>query len=614
MRLTWLIILIFLQQLLLAQPGVTILNNNTDIVVDMTKIKKNIYCEILFNNGNSDQYSTVKIPYSNLIKISNITASIEDVHGKVIKKLKNSDIQTCSNTSNGAFFDDNMLKRFTLKHNIYPYILKYSYESTESEFIDIAYWTPCYDLNVPVMSARLKIDAPINYAIKYQNREIIFFHADTTADKVSYCWQTAYCQPIQHEIYSPDELAILPLVKVFPENFKYYKQGSFTNWATFGNWQYEINKDKQQLTLQEINNLKQITSSITDSLTLLKTLYHYLEDNTRYINVSIATGGFVPFPAEYVIANKYGDCKALSNYFQAILTYYGFKSHYTEVYASKKINHTEENFSCPQFNHIILCVPFKKDTIWLDCTSHGPFAYLGTFTQGRKAFIIDQNKSRLVNIPALKKNDVENHREIIFSNFNNVNCNAKVNKTFRGDDFESLLSMHTEVSSTDLDTYIRTSFVENCFEPDSIHLIKKDRDSTSIDLTYSAVSNTIVQKYGNDFVLKPLSIATPKLDKPSLRTNDLQMNYPIYETDCQHYFLKGSTQSIVLPKEQLINSKYGLFKSVWTRISNGLQLKQSLFISSVYLKKKDYAEFYNFIDSVLETEKNNNLIITDANK
>ncbi|HEY6915551.1 MAG TPA: DUF3857 domain-containing protein, partial [Paludibacter sp.] len=406
MRLNWLIILIFFQQLLLAQPAVTVLKNNTDIEVDLNKIKKSVYCEIIFNNGNSDSYSTIKIPYSELIKLSNITASIEDMNGKIIKKLKNSDIESCSNTSNEAFFDDNMIKKFTLKHNVYPYRLKYSYESTESEFIDITFWTPCYDLHVPVMSAQLKITAPRNYPIKYLNHGINYFHTDTLTDKISYCWQTAFYKPIHQEIFSPDEFALLPSVRVFPVDFKYNKPGSFNNWVTYGNWQYEINKDKQQLTDQEITTLKQLTANITDSLTILKTLYHYLEDNTRYINVSIATGGFVPFPAEYVIANKYGDCKALSNYFQAILNYYGFKSHYSKVFASKTINHTEENFSCPQFNHIILCVPFRKDTIWLDCTSDGPFAYQGTFTQGRKAFIIDKDKSRLVNIPALSANDV----------------------------------------------------------------------------------------------------------------------------------------------------------------------------------------------------------------
>ena len=156
MRLNWLIILIFFQQLLFAQPSVTVLKNNTDIEVDSNKIKKSVYCEIIFNNGNSDSYSTIKIPYSELIKLSNITAFIEDMNGKIIKKLKNTDIESCSNTSNEAFFDDNMIKKFTLKHNVYPYILKYSYESIESEFIDITFWTPCYDLHVPVMSGTTK--------------------------------------------------------------------------------------------------------------------------------------------------------------------------------------------------------------------------------------------------------------------------------------------------------------------------------------------------------------------------------------------------------------------------------------------------------------------------
>ena len=58
----------------------------------------------------------------------------------------------------------------------------------------------------------------------------------------------------------------------------------------------------------------ELTDHLKDPREKINVLYDFLQKNTHYISIQLGIGGWQPFPADYVAAKRYGDCKALSNY------------------------------------------------------------------------------------------------------------------------------------------------------------------------------------------------------------------------------------------------------------------------------------------------------------
>ena len=586
------------------QPNAVLLNQKTTISLSGSKLVKQHYFEIQINNRTGEKYTNVDIFYSALIKVSKIEACIKDILGNEIKKLKKTEIKSRSAISNISLYEDNMIYEFTLKHNVYPYVLCYSYEEVEDEFLYIDYWSPVLNYNIPTKKATLKLNVPKHYVFSFTTQGISTQIKDSIESNYVYTWNADYAERPEREIYAPETDIYYPKVKIVPKHFFYEAKGSFESWKSYGNWQFGQNATLADLPEEEKNRVNLLVKDITDDTEKIKVLYHDLQDRTRYVNVSLETGGMIPYPASYVSKNRYGDCKALSNYFISVLQCAGIHSYYTKITAGDRILPVDLTFPSQQSNHIIVFVPLKKDTIWLDCTSDGPFGYLGTFTQGREAYLIEKDNSRWIRTPKMKAQDVEVRRFINGVYGEGAMSRADFKVRLKGDDFEQLSQVSRAYNHDDQQIIIRNNYIENGFEMLGFELINAHRDSLYIDLNYQTQTNKLYQKYGADLVVRPVLFDLPAFKKPVERKYPVKIDYPVCKTDSQVFDIPEGYSILPNVKSENIESMYGKYNLKMIITNNKLIVEKSFVLYEGRYTLEQYPGFYGFIRQVTEKENN----------
>ncbi|MDX8340577.1 DUF3857 domain-containing protein [Draconibacterium sp. IB214405] len=580
-----------------------LINQKTVVEIKKNNLSKINSLEILIINRKGEEFAEVTIPFSSLVKVSNIKAYIKDNNGKIVKKLKNSDISERSSISGGTFYQDDFVKEFRLKHNVYPYTLVYEYEEAEDEFLFVEHWVPLLDLDIPTLNAELEIVAPKDFKLSYKNNFVSSFNIDSTDNEYQYHWKTSYDGSIQQEVFAPPLLNHVPSVQVVPQNFDFEIKGSFDSWESYGKWQDELISGLFELPENEIKTIENRINGLEDKKAVIKTIYQYVQDETRYINISLETGGLKPYPASYVSKNHYGDCKALSIYFMALLKSVGIECYYAKLSAGDPIEAIDHSLPSMQSNHIIVCVPVQNDTLWLDCTSDNPFEYIGTFIQNREAFVINGEKSHFAKIPALTKDQVLCERHITVENVLQNECLAEFSNTYRGNAFESLHNLITSTNENDNLEIVREHLIPNGFEPVEIKNHQSIIDSVKVQLTYTAKSNRVYEKYGNDLIIRLLAFGINNFESVADRVLPVQIDYPVYQKDSINYKISADYTIQNLPENKEIKSKYGVYSINVTTKDNTVEISKSFLIHSGNYPLTEYEEFYAFISQIVAFEK-----------
>jgi hypothetical protein len=590
-------------------PDAELVNQQTDLSVRNSKLYITQSYELKINNRLGEEYTEISIPYSKMSKVSKIEAYLKDKDGLIVKKLKSGDIKDRSMFSDGAFYDDNFVKEFTLKHNVYPYTFFYSYQFQETEFLSLDHWIPVIDFDIPTVNATLTLDVPRDYKFFYSAHHIDSLKTDTIENRLKYRWRASFNKQIESEILSPDMGTCFPKIVIVPDKFKFDKEGSFGSWKSYGNWEASLLDGLSDLPDEEKQHINSLITGVSNDKDKIKLLYHYLQDATRYINISIKTGGMKPYPASYVAINKYGDCKGLTNYFKSVLKYIGIPSFYTNVESGDLIKKIDMNFPSMQFDHVILCVPLKNDTLWLDCTSKGPFNHLGTFTQNRQVFLIDKENSHFIQTPALSMNEVIETRSIHFSSETDNEMKARFHIVVKGESFEQLSGFLRSVSETKKSQYIREYFIEPGFDLIDYNIIPADRDSTFITLNYTAKADKLFKKYGNEVLIRLVPFTIPTFKDPKNRKNPVQLNFPVNQQDSIIYQIPVGCQLSLLPKDQCINSSFGNYSIRFQLKNNKVEVFKSFVLNAGDYPVSIYKDFYKFIKTVYDIE-NSTYIVT----
>ncbi len=579
-------------------PNAEVLSEETSCKIKHDILFMSYEVGIRINNSKGDDYARVSIYYSKDNPISDFDAWIEDVNGTKIRNIDKKEIVDKNEINDNNLFDDNCSRSFELKNSVYPYIIKYKYTRKKKEFLGICSWSPVYNPKIPTLNSTLVLTVPKDYQIKKYERMVGKPIIDSTAKTITYTWKEKYEKTIKTEMWSPSEKELIPVVIIVPIEFKYGLEGNQKDWTSYGNWISDLNKGLDDLPENETLKVKQLIAGVTNKKEIIKRLYQYMQDNTRYVSVQIGVGGLKSYPATDVCTKKYGDCKALVNYMKALLKVVGIPAYCTAIYADAHENPSRiiSDFAETQFNHVILMVPLDKDTVWLECTSKiTPAGYMGTFTQNRYALVYDESNSHLIKTPSLTLENclTISTKKITVDTLNGVTVNSS--DTYSGSKYELYSNLALQLTKDEMNKVLYSDLPYENFELMSWNIADRQRDSAIIKLNYKIILKDNLVKSGNYWSFSLGGLKVPQFEAPEKRTLPVIISYPVYFVDSSTIIIPAGFNA-KKPSPVNIESTFGIFNINYVKKQNSIEIYRKLLIKSGDIAIGDYSAFYKFIN------------------
>ena len=402
----------------------------------------------------------------------------------------------------------------------------------------------------------------------------------------------------------------LPYGFFMPRIFTYAGiSGVSDTWGTFGKWVADIGTGLDKLPEDEIKKVREMTADKQSDVEKVRVLYRYLQKNTRYVSVIVGPGGYKTHSAQYVCSNKFGDCKALNNYMRSMLEVAGITSYYTLVNAGAEEQDTDTSFVFPSFNHVIQYVPLKTDTIWLECTSSLlPFNYLGTFTSGKHALVIDGEKSYLKKTPGYGSDKNYTHSVLRVSINPDQTYTVSLSKKYSGYNSEQVSYMAKTLASEKQQEWLIKSLPFGDIKVNSLDFHWDDNQPLVNENMVFSCRKTIGKTPVFAAMIKfPGSCTSVKRD----RTSDIYVPYGYEFSDSSSFAFPVEYKIQALPPSREISGLFGTYTKKVTVEKNNVLIYRRLIRNPGTFSNKHIGEYNEFIKSINQFE--NEEIIYSAN-
>ncbi|WP_461452047.1 DUF3857 domain-containing protein [Mucilaginibacter sp.] len=586
---------------------------NQQVNIDVKDLDNTIYhfkqvITILNKNGDDKAEVVISHDKNNIIKY--IKGSVYNSFGLQVGKFSESDFEDVSNNDGFSLFDDLKIKHYRPAVTDYPYTVEYEYEERVKQSLDFDDWTPNPWLGTAVEHSEFTFICKSDFKIRY--KEINLLNAaniSTNKDGLkTYSWEVSNIKAMRKEPYSSNPEKFLSAVKISPEKFKYYGiQGSYADWKGLGKWIYDnLVSDRQQLPPATIQHVKDIIAGIPDVKLKAKKIYEFMQSKTHYVSVQVGIGGLQPFLARDVDQLNYGDCKALVNYTQALLKAADINSWYCVVTGDPyhKTSMLSDFASVDQGNHIILCIPFKNDTTWMDCTSETiPFGYLGSFTDDRTVLACTPNGGILLRTPKYAAETNLSHREANFSLNNDGELSGNMITNFKGIQYDAMENVIADSYSEQLKDMQKIYPINNM----AIKKLVFNQDKSlnpvtteTIDLKaseYASIGNNKIS-----FLINSVNRVEEAPKEVRNRLTDVYINEGYTEEDEITYVVPEGYHLESTPLKETRQSKFGSFSAECTMTGNQLIYKRRLQVIDGTYPKDTYQDFVDFYQTVVDAD------------
>lgn len=576
--------------------------------VDQAVVKERKVVTIF--NKDADNQAFVAQWYDKLTKIVDFDASVYDADGKFIKKLKKNDITDQSYISGFSLYEDNRIRAADLSQKSYPYTVDFSVQISAKFLYSINDWEVLRYENVAVEKSIFQVSAPADLKPKFKLINVpqgVNETFDQEQGLYTYKWVFENLPAQELELYANNEFVDNPKILASPTKFRYEGyEGNLSTWQDVARWQSTLNEGRNDLSDAAKQEARQLVAGVQDDEEKIKLIYEFMQNRTRYVSIQLGIGGLQPFPASVVENKGYGDCKALSFYTQSLLKEVGIEAYYTWIYAGSNPPPLYEDFPKDYGNHIILCVPNKGDTLWLECTSQTlPMGFLGSGTSDRDVIVMTPEGGKIVHTPiyAGKTNRYTTTGRVVIDKEGNATSEIAIN--FRGGATSNSGALGVIYQNEE----VKKEWLRNMIDVPSYELNTYQFEATKaripeVDLNLKMDIRKVASVSGSRLLLQPnLLNARSYVPKSIERKTPIHYDLSRLVQDTLHYELPEGSFIEQLPEKIEISSDFGDYTAEFVKSEGELTYIRSMqYHQGIYPPEK-YEDLIKFYKSVRRADR-----------
>ena len=374
-----------------------------------------------FGPAGREAAGALRVVHGGFRDLRRFEGTLRDASGRVVRTVGKRDGEDRTLTS---LYEDLRLRSADLYGDGYPFTVEWAYEIEERGVLGWPTWRPQPE-GRPVEVARFRLATPAGTPVRTWTRDLPDGARVQTGGRDVRTWAVDARLAVDAEPFGPPWWDQLPELRLGTDRFEIGgAAGRLDSWDAFGAWYGGLAEGRQTLPEAARAEVHRVIEGAETDREKARRLYRYLQQTTRYVSVQLGLGGWQPFDAAYVFDRRYGDCKALTNYMQALLAEAGVASDPVLVEAGEEGSALDADFPDNAFNHVILRVllagpegataepPMRTapldggGAVWLECTSpYAAFGHLGPFTEGRPALRVTATGGEIVETPTSGAHD-----------------------------------------------------------------------------------------------------------------------------------------------------------------------------------------------------------------
>jgi hypothetical protein len=572
------------------------------------KAVKTVLYAITILNSKALGTAELKVHYDNNSQVNYLKFRIYDSFGEdITRTFKSLEVTDESASGDGTIYSDDRYKVVSPTFAQYPITIEYSYEVKSQVISFYPSFMPITATKMALQKASFTLITPkaIKPRIKgvYQMPDPVV-NSDNQNNLCT--WELSNIAAIDVEHFSPPYYELVPYLLLAPDQIKYLDYyNSFITWNDFAKFQSYLNQGRDQLPAETVIKITDLVKDCADKKSKTKRVYKYMQDRTRYVGVQVGIGGTQPIPADYVDKKGYGDCKGLVNYTKALLKCVGVESFYTIVNGGDDSPPLIKDFPSEQFNHIILCVPNDRDTIWLECTNQRQaFGFLGSFTDDRYAVVVNDNGGTLVKTRVYTAEENISERKVTMVIDNEGDASVKVhtdNKALQSEKVEDLVNESPEDQRKE---FLKEVGYSDCVINSLKFSLTGDFmpvGTVDADLFVPAYASKSGSRIFVPLVIPDRKIAIPPGNSP--RVFPVVVNTTFTDYDSVVITIPAGFDKEFLPGKQLIESKFGKYSLTVEMVDKQLVCHRTFVLFADRYKATEYPDFIAFLKKIVKADQ-----------